>query len=105
MTGEWPEKQVEHKDINRANNAWSNLRLATQTNNNANHPKRSDNTSGFKGVGTTKAGRSFAQIRFKGQHYYLGAYDTAEEAARVYDAKLIEFHGEFARTNFGENRA
>lgn len=31
---------------------------------------------------------------------YIGFYDTAEEAARAYDRKMVELHGERARTNY-----
>jgi hypothetical protein len=30
----------------------------------------------------------------------IGTYDTPEEAARAYDAKARELHGEFAKQNF-----
>ena len=34
------------------------------------------------------------------RHIGLGYYATAEEAARAYDEKAIELHGEYAYTNF-----
>lgn len=49
MTGEWP-TEIDHRDRNRSNNRWANLREVTRTQNNYNAGRRSDNTSGFRGV-------------------------------------------------------
>jgi len=43
--------------------------------------------------------RIHRQIGDKHYSEYLGQYRTAKEAALVYDAALIERHGEFALTN------
>jgi len=50
QTGTWPLAIVDHRDGNRSNDAWDNLRLATRTQNNCNRGKQRVNTSGFKGV-------------------------------------------------------
>ena len=103
MMGEDASERIDHRDTVRHHNTWRNLRLASQTHNNANNNMRSDNTSGFKGVSTGKNGRWRASIAQHGRFYALGTYDTREEAAAVYDAKARELYGEFARTNFGEH--
>lgn len=36
MTGSWPPHQIDHKDIDTLNNAWANLRPATDRENKAN---------------------------------------------------------------------
>jgi len=39
----------------------------------------------------------------KGVRYYLGTYDTAEEATKVRDKEATKLHGEFVVLNFSEN--
>lgn len=95
MTGAWPERQIDHRDGNRLNNSWSNLREATPVQNSANRRKRSDNTTGFKGV--VRRGRRFrAYAKIDGIRKYLGTFLTAEEAAQCYKLAVSRIHGEFA---------
>lgn len=99
-TGCWPNLQIDHKDRDRANNRWLNLRLATQSQNNGNISKRIDNTSGYKGVSFDRSGRNKpwrAHIKSK----TFGYFETAIEAAQAYDDAAIREFGEFSRTNFG----
>ena len=57
-----------------------------------------ENPSGYLGVSPSR-GRWLAQIKYKGQYYYLGRYATPEEAAKAYgrakeqvqeDARVLE---------------
>lgn len=41
-----------------------------------------------------------ANINYRNKQYFLGNYNTEEEAARAYDEKAIEFHKENAKLNF-----
>lgn len=54
VEGYFPEDDVEHRDLCRSNNRWRNLRLADDSKNQANTPRRSDNTSGFKSISRRK---------------------------------------------------
>lgn len=93
--------KVDHIDGNPLNNHRSNLRAATGAQNRQNSAKMSHNKSGYKGVGQYKGSRKFrATITAFNKREYIGSYDTAEEAARAWDKRAIELHGEFARTNF-----
>lgn len=88
MTGVDPmTNQIDHIDRVRANNSWSNLRLATQTQNQHNAISR----------GWTRYGnRYYAQIRIDGALISLGGYGTPEEAHEVYKAKHTQVHGTFS---------
>ena len=92
---------VDHINGNTLDNRRENLRLCTRSENGRNQRKRSDNTTGYKGVVLTKSGmKYYAKIVVHQQMIYLGCYATAEEAARAYDEAAKKYHGPFARTNF-----
>jgi len=55
----------------------------------------------YKGVYYVKPYK--AQITYNGKTKYLGAYDTAEEAARVYDKAVKKYHKEYGILNFPED--
>lgn len=98
-TGETPQ-EVDHKDHNRQNNKFENLRAATSSLNKCNAPIRVTNSSGFKGVWHDKTrNRYTAQFQYQGVNRRLGRFKTAEEAARAYDRAAVEAVGEFALTN------
>ena len=58
---------------------------------------RSDNTSGFRGIYCLKNGRYRVGIGFKRERYYLGTYDTMEDAVKVRLEAEKKIHGEFVR--------
>lgn len=95
------EKQVDHRNGNGLDNTRSNLRLASRCQNQWNRNKPEYNTSGYKGT-CGRNGRWIAQIKHQNNHYYLGRYDDPIDAAKAYDRKARELHGEFAKTNFSE---
>ena len=108
-TGEDP-IGVDHINGDTTDNRFSNLREANQVKNGVNRGKPSNNTSGFKGVSWHKQGKGWAAqlgIRVDGARskIHLGLFDTPEEAARAYDEKALELHGEFAKLNFPKEDA
>lgn len=97
----FPGAQVDHINGNKLDNRSANLRWATRSQNQANTGLRKTNSSGYKGVYWHKEkGRWRAMISFEGRLRHIDYYDTAEEAARAYDAAAIELFGEFAVLNF-----
>lgn len=98
MTGEWPDQDVDHIDLDRMNDRWANLRLATRSQNMANGSKRRDNTSGYRGVTWNEATQSWrAQVSVNGKNHYCGLYATREDAAAARDLKATILHGDFVR--------
>jgi len=96
-TGAWPQSQIDHKNRNRIDNRWENLRLATPTQNAANLVRASK--QGWpKGVRPQKNGQSFqAKIMRAGKYLCLGTFPTPEQAHQAYIEAAQRLHGEFAR--------
>lgn len=99
VTGEWPPRRLDHRDLVKGNNRWRNLRLATGSQNSANIRARS--SSGFKGVyerrGRTLAKPFQATITVEGKFHHLGYFSTAKLAGAAYMAAAQHHFGEFAR--------
>lgn len=103
------QRGVDHKNGNGLDNRRSNLRLATNAQNMANSRKpRSATKTRLKGVCAPRPERGSdywqAQIKINGKPVKWGRFATEEEAARAYDAKAKEVHGEFAYLNFPEGQ-
>lgn len=99
MTGAWPTEQIDHRDLNSANDRWGNLRLASMAENNRNRRTYRNSTTGFKGVFYDKKHRIYrARIHVNKKITDLGSFSTAVAAAQVREAALRSLHGEFART-------
>jgi hypothetical protein len=97
-------RTVDHRTGEGLDNRRSNLRWATSSQQKMNARKRSDNTTGFKGVFLDpKRQRYYVQVQLNGKRHCVGRFDTAEQAARAYDSKARELFGDFARTNFDGN--
>lgn len=98
MTGGYPPDEVDHKDGDGLNNRWKNLRPASRFENMRNTRKRSNNTSGFKGVSYVKKhDRWTADIGHFGKRHHLGYFGSPEEAHAAYRVAAIRLHGEYAR--------
>jgi hypothetical protein len=99
MTGEWPPFEVDHRDGNRSNNVWTNLRAAPDGLNAANRGPDANSTSKHVGVSWIKAhGKWRAQIGHRGKNLHIGYFETEDAAAQAYMAKANELRGEWARS-------
>jgi len=90
--------QVDHKDRNGLNNQRLNLRNCNNSQNQMN--KKSSGVSQYLGVSYNHKGRIKANIKGNGKIIHLGTFETEIEAAKAYDNKARELHGEFANLNF-----
>lgn len=99
--GEWPTR-IDHRDLNRGNNAIVNLRVCTQSQNMHNIHAPRHNTSGIKGVCFDAAnGKWMASINVQGKFKNLGRYLSKEDAANAYAQAAQRHFGDFARTQAG----
>lgn len=96
---------IDHVDRDPLNNRRSNLRFATNSQNQAN---RAAFLGRFKGVSfcigrnLKKPYRAYIGNR---KYQFLGYFKTEEEAARAYDAEALQVYGEYALLNFPEDTA
>lgn len=96
--GELP-KTIDHVNQNPSDNRIDNLRNVTQLENMRNRKLSSNNTSGITGVTYNKSRKKWvAQININDKGYFLGHFDTAEDAKtkRIATSKTLgftELHG------------
>lgn len=99
MTGEWPpiDSDIDHKNRDRFDNSWDNLRIATRTQNNMNAPIRINNKSGFKGVSLRKdTGKWHARITIDKKIILLGNFENIEDAVKVRKEAEEKYFGSYA---------
>lgn len=97
VTGCWP-VEVDHKDCDRLNDRWVNLRECSGAENQRNKRRYKNNKTGFKGVFLdSKSGKFRTQIQKDNRRIDLGMFDTAEAAFRARAQAVVEHHGQFAR--------
>lgn len=90
--------EVDHKDNCGSNNKWSNLRLATRSQQLLNTRTRKDNFLGIKNVNLHKpSGKYRVKMRVQGKDRSFGYYDDLELAELVAIEARNKFHGEFAK--------
>ena len=109
-TGEEPILSVDHIDRNRTNNQFENLRLATRQQQNRHRGKQKSNTSGYIGVSREHRVDKYKNKTYEFDYWYSSIHNkdgkikakrfpfTDEgkiEAAKYYDKKAIEYHGDF----------
>ena len=96
VTGEWPSSFIDHRDGNRSNNAFGNLREASNQKNSQNRHwvSKRKTTTEYLGVTWHKQRQCWmAQIRTKdGRNLNLGLYDDDYQAHVAYLHAKREFH-------------
>lgn len=102
--GEDPVGVVDHRDGDKTNNRISNLRDASQGMNACNATRRSDNTTGYKGVVYSKwRGCFLVNLKVNGVKVKSPDFKTPEAANDYVVSMREKLHGEFAC--HGERRA
>lgn len=97
-TGVMPEGDLDHRNLNKVDNRFSNLRECNPSLNQANTTITIRNTSGRKGVSWCRKGAKWqAGIKYKGKQYHLGLFSDLVEAAAAYVSAAREHFGDFAR--------
>jgi hypothetical protein len=92
--------ELDHINCVRSDNRFSNLRLATRTQNQQNIPTQANNSSGYKGISfDKKCGKWRAQIRCNGKNKHLGYFSTREAGAAAYATAALEAHGAFIHSS------
>lgn len=95
LYGEWLPRRIDHKDRDRGNNRPNNLRKSSESQQRQNAAKRSDNTSGFRGVSANN-GRWTAEIWIDGKRTYLGCFGSPAEAGEVARQARLKHFGAYA---------
>lgn len=101
MTGEWPDREIDHKNRDKSDNRWENLCLATRSQQGHNKGMSSRNKLGFPGV--NKHGTKYvSRILVDGAKIHLGWFKTIAQA-RI--ARLLSEKEHFGRfTTWDETR-
>jgi len=95
---------VDHREHNGLDNRKSKLRICTRAENTRNQLLHKRGSTGYKGVSRHKTQKIFhANIGYNCKRIWLGRFKNAKDAAKAYDKKAIELHGEFACLNFPED--
>jgi len=90
---------VDHRNGDTADCRRSNLRVCTNSQNQANRKAFTKGRDLPKGVRRKRNGRFWAGITFENRHLYIGTFDSVDDAAIAYQAKARELFGEFARAS------
>lgn len=89
--------ETDHKNGDTLDNRRENLRVCTRQQNSFNKGPQINNTSGFKGV-FWRGDRNKWKVKVGRLH--VGLFEDKTEAAKAYDKKAKELHGDFVKLNF-----
>lgn len=97
MKGESPDCPLDHRNGDRADNRWENLRVATYQQNAFNRSGVSGRELA-KGVESSTDGKTWrARIKVNGRLIHLGTYTSEAEAIAAYQGAACIIQGEYRR--------
>jgi len=100
MMDSWPEIEVDHINLDKADNRWRNLRSVSRSENMCNRNTFANNTSGQKGVNYHIRRRAWAaRIQRGGKRISLGYFEEKDAAIQAYRAAVDKYHGSYANPN------
>jgi hypothetical protein len=82
MTGEWPADIIDHRNRDKKDNSWVNLRAANWSQNAQNKKTHSNNKLGIKGI-RLNGERFEPRLMKDGKAIYLGLFKTLAEAVEA----------------------
>lgn len=97
MTGEWPSTEIDHENRIRSDDRWSNLRLATPSQNKINKGLARNNKSGHHGVNWDAGRKKWRAAVQRDRKRVYRWFDKIEDAAAFRISLTNELFGEFAR--------
>lgn len=89
--GYFPDKDIDHINGIRSDNRPENLRVLSRSENKQNQAVQRNNKTGVKGVFKVK-GKFIAEICHEGKSYYIGCFDSIEDASTAYNEKAKKLH-------------
>jgi hypothetical protein len=99
-TGKEPPVHIDHRDTDRLNNRFENLRVAKSYQNSLNMAGHKDSISGLKNVSFSEKATLnpwYVLVSYAGKRHYGGSFSSKEEAFSVACALRNKLHGEFVR--------
>lgn len=87
MNGSWPDGEIDHRDTDRSNNRWVNLRDVSSTVNKQNKRRAQSGKKYSRLLGAQwckQAGKWKSSIRANGKIVHLGFFGSDAEAAEAY---------------------
>ncbi|WP_311782244.1 MULTISPECIES: HNH endonuclease [unclassified Pantoea] len=96
MTGSIPDV-VDHINGITGDNAFRNLRAATQAQNTRNCRGHKDSKLGIKGLYQMRSGKYNPTICVDGRQIHIGVYTSLDSAIEAREAASKKYYGDFAR--------